>query len=115
MLQAERMPDLVDVMRMGKDHRLKQRQLPLQVDENLTVSSGFPPATAAAFARTLGRDTTDKISLFHVHTRAVRQLCLITSHVVHTFSPLIHTVDDSSSCLAPLRYTLARRGTCSHM
>jgi hypothetical protein len=41
MLQAERMPDLVEVMRMGKDHRLKQRQLPLQVDENLTVSQGL--------------------------------------------------------------------------
>jgi hypothetical protein len=31
------MPDLVEVMRMGKDHRLKHRQLPLQVDENLTL------------------------------------------------------------------------------
>lgn len=41
MLQTERMPDLVEVMRMGKDHRLKHRQLPLQVDENLTVSPGF--------------------------------------------------------------------------
>ncbi|XP_001942849.3 gametogenetin-binding protein 2-like [Acyrthosiphon pisum] len=37
MLQTERMPDLVEVMRMGKDHRLKHRQLPLQVDENLTL------------------------------------------------------------------------------
>ncbi|XP_050429543.1 gametogenetin-binding protein 2-like isoform X2 [Adelges cooleyi] len=37
MLQTERMPDLVEVMRMGKDHRLKNRQLPLQVDENLTL------------------------------------------------------------------------------
>jgi len=31
------MPDLVEVMRIGKDHRLKHRQLPLQVDENLTL------------------------------------------------------------------------------
>lgn len=45
MLQTERMPDLVEVMRMGKDHRLKHRQLPLLVDENLTVSLGFPPPT----------------------------------------------------------------------
>ncbi|XP_050532823.1 gametogenetin-binding protein 2-like isoform X2 [Daktulosphaira vitifoliae] len=37
MLQTEKMPDLVEVMRMGKDHRLKHRQLPLQVDENLTL------------------------------------------------------------------------------
>lgn len=77
MLQAERMPDLVDVMRMGKDHRLKHRQLPLQVDENLTVSSDFPPAAAAAtaaFARTLGRDTTNRMFLFPVHTRRLTTL-----------------------------------------
>lgn len=53
MLQTERMPDLVEVMRMGKDHRLKHRQLPLQVDENLTVSPGavfaFSPWRALLF------------------------------------------------------------------
>lgn len=41
MLETERMPDLVEVMRMGKHHHLKNRQLPLQVDENLTVSLSF--------------------------------------------------------------------------
>lgn len=55
MLQAERMPDLVEVLRMGKNHRLKHRQLPLQVDENLTVSPArldlSPPTATVAAAR----------------------------------------------------------------
>lgn len=44
MLQTQKMPELVEVMRMGKDpssYQLKHRQLPLQVDENLTVREEF--------------------------------------------------------------------------